>query len=1028
MAWHRNGTPECIIYLPFEGGSSSSLADFSGNGNHAATTGETSETPTWDPTGGPNGSGAYIFDGNDFLLAGDIFPLNSSYTKTAWISPSGGDYRNIISSQYNGYRDHHFKVNPDGILNAGHSFGAEIVEDPIALIADQWYFVAVTFDYATGDMVLYKDGIEVDRNIVHDTLRSIVDETVLIGARDNIWGWNGGMDEPKIFHRALSAEQISSLYTNGNDMLESEETRGSDQWFVDVTAFSTSQVGSTVRSNTLTIQGPALSGLSLDASSPQDRITDLLTCTYTPNSSVTEAASAWYRNGTPDCILYLPFEGGSSNTLLDFSGSNNHVTATETLAGRPSWEPTGGPNGSGAYVFDGGDYFMAGDIFPLNSSYTKTGWISVIGDDYRNIISSLFNGANDHHFKVNPDGTLNAGHSFGAPIVQDPTPLTLDQWYFVAVTFDYQTGEMVLYKDGVVVDRDLVPVSLRSIADETVLIGARDNIWGWKGGMDDLRIYARALSTEQISSLYTNGINVVVPEETRGDDVWRVDVTSFSTNEVGSTSSTNNVRLQSLELTGISLSATSADNMTIDDLTTNFSANASVTETAVAWYRNGTPESLLYIPFEGGSTNALLDYSGNDNHLSTSDDITDFPTWSKDTGPNGSGAFSFDGGDYLHAGDIFPLNSSYTKAAWVNVNGAGYRNIMSSVLHADNNHTFKIDPDGTLNAGHSLGTPIVHDPTPLTVDQWYFVAVTFDYATGQMILYKDGAVVDVETVPGALRSVIDQSLLIGSMNYAYQWSGSMDEVNLYDHVLSPEQITSLFSSGHTVTVAEETLGMDEWYSEITPFSVLQVGPTYTSNTLTIHSISVSEIPDQTIQEGSAFSIIDLDDYVNDYEYSDSEIDWTFVGNTDLSVFISSSNVATVVIPDANWYGTELITFTATNPSSDTDFAEVSLTASNVNDSPELTIIGGQSIDEDNDRTGLAVVFTDPDPTDTHSIDIVSSDPNVSIENFSGNVSGTTYDLAPAQDWNGSAEITVTVTDVGAGTLSDSETLPLLLIR
>ncbi len=258
VAWHRNGTPECVIYLPFEGGSSSSLADFSGNGNHAATTGESSETPFWDPTGGPNGSGAYIFDGNDFLLAGDIFPLNSSYTKTVWISASGGDYRNIISSQYNGVRDHHFKVNPDGILNAGHSFGAEIVEDPIALIADQWYFVAVTFDYATGDMVLYKDGIEVDRNIVHDTLRSIVDETVLIGARDGIWGWNGGMDEPKIFHRALSAEQISSLYTNGNDMLESEETRGSDQWFVDVTAFSTSQVGSTVRSNTLTIRAQPL--------------------------------------------------------------------------------------------------------------------------------------------------------------------------------------------------------------------------------------------------------------------------------------------------------------------------------------------------------------------------------------------------------------------------------------------------------------------------------------------------------------------------------------------------------------------------------------------------------------------------------------------------------------------------------------------------------------------------------------------------------------------------------------------------
>jgi hypothetical protein len=260
------------------------------------------------------------------------------------------------------------------------------------------------------------------------------------------------------------------------------------------------------------------------------------------------------------------------------------------------------------------------------------------------------------------------------------------------------------------------------------------------------------------------------------------------------------------------------------------------------------------------------------------------------------------------------------------------------------------------------------------------------------------------------------------MEFGFGFNGNIDEPRIYHHVLSPEQIGSLYTTGNDVLVGEETIGSEVWHVDVTPFSVYGVGNTYTSNTLTIHSVVVSTIPNQSILEGSLFNTFDLDAYVVDYEYADSELDWTFSGNSQLGVAIDPiTHIATITIPTLNWYGSENITFTATSPNTDSDAATVTFTVQNVNDAPLLTDIGGQSTNEDVARTGLAVVFTDVDPADTHTISVISSHPSVTVANLSGNTSGSTYRLVPAANWNGNAQITVTVTDNGTGNLSDFET-------
>jgi hypothetical protein len=77
--------------------------------------------------------------------------------------------------------------------------------------------------------------------------------------------------------------------------------------------------------------------------------------------------------------------------------------------------------------------------------------------------------------------------------------------------------------------------------------------------------------------------------------------------------------------------------------------------------------------------------------------------------------------------------------------------------------------------------------------------------------------------------------------------------------------------------------------------------------------AISDIPDQTIDEGDTFAGVPLDDYVSDPDNEDAEIVWTCSGNVELSVTISDDRIATIAVPDPEWTGSETITFTATDP-------------------------------------------------------------------------------------------------------------------
>jgi hypothetical protein len=107
---------------------------------------------------------------------------------------------------------------------------------------------------------------------------------------------------------------------------------------------------------------------------------------------------------------------------------------------------------------------------------------------------------------------------------------------------------------------------------------------------------------------------------------------------------------------------------------------------------------------------------------------------------------------------------------------------------------------------------------------------------------------------------------------------------------------------------------------------------------------VTDIPDQTIAEGASFTTIALDNYVSDADNTDAEMTWSSSGTASLSVSFED-RVATITPLDADWNGSETITFRATDPGFLYDEDAATFTVTGVNDGPVLAAIGPRSTAE-----------------------------------------------------------------------------------
>ncbi len=210
-------------------------------------------------------------------------------------------------------------------------------------------------------------------------------------------------------------------------------------------------------------------------------------------------------------VGHWTFNEGHGSTAYDYSTNTNHGTLHN-----PNW-----PQGPGyALDFNGtSNYVNAGNDVSLDitEEVTIVAWVTLnanaVGDDsWRAIVSK----GKDEAYQlrkagsVSPDSfRLNIITTEGSDSIDSNYKVEANKWIHVVATYSSVTGEMKLYVNG---DIDKTEThsngGLIEINSKNLRIGNRgDDSQYWDGKMDNVRIYNRALSAQEVEDLY-NGKEV----------------------------------------------------------------------------------------------------------------------------------------------------------------------------------------------------------------------------------------------------------------------------------------------------------------------------------------------------------------------------------------------------------------------------------------------------------------------------------------------------------------------------------------
>jgi hypothetical protein len=424
--------------------------DFSGLGNNGTAVGS-----PW--TGGVSGNGLE-FDGiDDYVDMGDakIVEGLSAMTVTAWIKLAVDDVvsgMTVVSKAGPSTDSFNF-----GCLNSNDNLyfsvwadtndAADQWSDACENIGDEWHFIVGVYD-GTG-VELFFDGVGTGTPTANTGPIDATTNTLRIGARDDPAPlyFNGSIDEVQIYN--CSVDQANITAANATVGLRMTCEDGSD-------------------------------GL----------------------------VGEWALN-----------ESGSTVTASDSSANSNDGTLTD-MNFYPDFNSSGGILSTGAMEFDGaGDYVDLGDMNNAVeglAGFSVSAWVKTpelnADSGTRTILSKagtgpdtfgVYWGTNENLYFV----VRNTSNIEGQGIWTDGLLNEPNVWKHIVGV--YNGTHVQIYGDGVA--RDATPGALTGVSQSSTLpvtigAGSDQDVDFWNGTIDEVGIYNRSLSAEEILRLYNMGI------------------------------------------------------------------------------------------------------------------------------------------------------------------------------------------------------------------------------------------------------------------------------------------------------------------------------------------------------------------------------------------------------------------------------------------------------------------------------------------------------------------------------------------
>jgi len=443
-----------VGYWSFEEGTGTKVGDFSNQGN----------TGTWYGSGshwadGKFGKGGSFDGSSDYVDMGDVLDMRTGdYSVSVWFKTTDTQFTLVQKSLAASNPNRWFIIYGEetNVLKAAFTDaeGSAIQATwttTTSILDNNWHHVVAVYD-RDSLLTLYVDGVS--RATADISSRNGADINISCSLRIGAYNdsdcsvyssfkMNGSIDEVRIYNRALEISEITALYNSGLQKVNSSQNNQLTNGLVGLWSFN----------------GPDIDGNEAYDRSGQGNTGTIYGAVPT-RGKVGQA---------------LSFDGSkSANTYIE-AGSGGAISEDWTISAYVNRRGLGDSESDANLIIQRGAYIP----FPRNyelgiiRSTTKP-YVSTSIDSWKRVIGT--------------------------------TSINVEGWYHITGVFIDATNTLKVYVNGVE-ENSATITSNPPTASQVITIGrsSQESDHYWNGLIDEVRIYNRALSAQEILRLYNLG-------------------------------------------------------------------------------------------------------------------------------------------------------------------------------------------------------------------------------------------------------------------------------------------------------------------------------------------------------------------------------------------------------------------------------------------------------------------------------------------------------------------------------------------